>query len=53
MGFLATVPAFLRWLIYVLVVIVILILVALVVHALGGFDWVLKIGHFHMTLGVT
>ena len=53
MGFLATVPAFVRWLIYLLVAIVILILVALVVHALGGFDWVLRVGHFHLVIGVT
>ena len=53
MGFLASLPAFARWLIWLLIVVIVLILVALVVHALGGFVWNLRIGHFHLLIGVT
>ncbi|HEY5986263.1 MAG TPA: hypothetical protein VIV12_07805 [Streptosporangiaceae bacterium] len=41
------------WLLWLLVVIILVIVLALVVHALGGFDWVLRIGHFHWQLGVS
>ncbi len=41
------------WLIRLLVAIVVIILAAIVVSALGGFDWHLVTGHFHWDLGVT
>ena len=50
---LASLPAFLRWVIWVLIAVIIIVLVALIVHALGGFDWALKIGYFHWKIGVT
>jgi hypothetical protein len=42
-----------HWLITVLIIIVVIILLAIVVAALGGFDWVVHIGHFHLNIGVT
>lgn len=42
-----------RWLITLFVVIVVIILLAIIVAALGGFDWVVNIGHFHLNIGVT
>ncbi len=50
---LAGLPGWAAFIIWVLIVIVIIILVALAVHALGGFNWVVKIGHFHLQIGVT
>jgi hypothetical protein len=41
------------WFLWLLVVIIVVIVLALVVHALGGFDWVLRIGHFHWQVGVS
>jgi hypothetical protein len=41
------------WLLWLLLAIILVIVLALVVHALGGFDWVLRIGHFHWELGVS
>ena len=49
----AALPPLLRWLIWLLVVVILLILMALIVHALGGFDWSLRVGHFHLRLGVS
>lgn len=46
-------PGWLAFIIYLLIAVVIIILVAMVVHALGGFNWSLKIGHFHLGIGVT
>jgi hypothetical protein len=42
-----------RWLITLLIIIVVIIVLALIVGALGGFDWRIVIGHFHWNLGVT
>jgi len=50
---LASIPAALRILLWVLVAVIIIILIALVVHALGGFAWRLHIGHFFWQIGVT
>lgn len=46
-------PGWLAFLVYLLIVIVLIILIALVVHALGGFNWSLKIGYFIWRIGVT
>jgi len=46
-------PGWVAFLLWLLIVVVLIILVAMVVHALGGFEWKLQIGHFHLVLGVT
>jgi hypothetical protein len=40
------------WLVRLLVVVVVIILLAIVVGALGGFDWTVQVGHFHWDIGV-
>jgi len=42
-----------RWLITLLIIIVVIILLAIIVGALGGFDWHVIIGHFHWDVGVS
>jgi hypothetical protein len=42
-----------RWLVTLLIVVVVIILLAIVVGALGGFNWSVVIGHFHWDIGVT
>lgn len=42
-----------RWLIWILVVIIVIIVLSIVVSALGGFDWVVHIGHLHWDIGVS
>lgn len=46
-------PGWLSFVVWLLVAVIVVILVALVVHALGGFDWRVHIGHFRFQLGVT
>jgi hypothetical protein len=41
------------WLVTLLIVIIVIIIFAVIVSALGGFNWVLQIGHFHWDIGVT
>lgn len=41
-----------HWLITLLIVVVVIILLAIVIGALGGFDWTVVIGHFHWDIGV-
>jgi uncharacterized membrane protein len=52
MGFLASLPPTIRFFVWLLVGIIVLILIALVVSALGGFDWRLVVGHLHFDIGV-
>ena len=40
------------WLITLAIVIIVIIILALVIGALGGFDWRVVIGHFHWDIGV-
>ncbi len=40
------------WWFRLLIAVIVVILVALVVSALGGFNWVLEIGRFHLDVGV-
>ncbi len=47
------VPGFLWWIIWILVAVLVILLVALAIHYLGGFDLVLRIGHFHFNVGVS
>lgn len=42
-----------RWLITLLVVVFIIIIAAIVISALGGFDWHFAVGHFHWDIGVS
>ena len=49
----ASLPPLMRWLIWLMIAVIVVILIALVVHALGGFDWSLKIGYLHFKIGVT
>jgi hypothetical protein len=53
MTWLSGLPAIARFLIWVLIIVVVIIVLALVIHALGGFDLHLSIGHFFFQLGVT
>lgn len=46
-------PAVLRFLAWLLIIVIIVIVLAIVIHALGGFNWSLTIGHFHWDIGVT
>jgi hypothetical protein len=46
-------PAFLRWLVYLLILFIVIIVLAWVAHALGGFDLHFRIGHFVFRLAVT
>jgi hypothetical protein len=41
------------WLITLVISIIVILILALVVGALGGFDWHIVIGHFHWDIGVT
>ena len=41
-----------HWLITLLIVVVAIILLAIVIGALGGFDWTVQVGHFHWDIGV-
>ncbi len=41
-----------RWLVTLLIIIVVIILLAIVIGALGGFDWTVQVGHFHWDIGV-
>jgi hypothetical protein len=42
-----------HWLLTVLIVVIVVIILAIVIGALGGFEWVLRIGHFHLDIGVS
>lgn len=42
-----------RWLVVVLIVVIAVFILALIIGALGGFDWTVNIGHFHWNIGVT
>ena len=48
-----TIPAFVWFIFWLLVVVILIILAALVVHALGGFDLHFRAGHFFFQIGVT
>lgn len=41
-----------EWLIRILIAVVVIIVLALIIGALGGFDWHVVIGHFHWDVGV-
>jgi len=53
MSVLPALPRWAYWLVWLLIAVIVIILFALVVHALGGFDWSLHIGHFHLQIGVS
>lgn len=46
-------PAWAAFIFWLLVVVILVILAALVVHALGGFMWQMRMGHFRFLIGVT
>jgi hypothetical protein len=48
-----TIPAFVWFIFWLLVVVILIILAALVVHALGGFDLHFRAGHFVFQIAVT
>jgi hypothetical protein len=50
---LSNLPGWARAIVALLIIIIVVILVALVVHALGGFDWHMRIGFFRFLIGVT
>jgi len=41
------------WLITMLVIVIVVFVLALIIGALGGFDWHVMIGHFHWDIGVS
>ena len=47
------IPAFIVFLIWIVVVVLVIILLAWIVHATGGGELTLKLGHFHLAVGVT
>jgi hypothetical protein len=47
------IPAFVWTLIWIVVCILVVVLLALVVHHFGGASLSIKIGHFHLDIGVT
>jgi uncharacterized integral membrane protein len=47
------IPAFVVFLIWIVVSILVIILLAWIVHAIGGGELNLKLGHFHLSVGVT
>jgi hypothetical protein len=48
-----SIPAFVVFILWLLVAVILIILAALAVHALGGFDVHVRAGHFNFDLGVT
>jgi hypothetical protein len=50
---LADLPGFLRFLIYVIVAVIVVIVLALIVSKLGGFDEHFQLGHFHVDIGTS
>jgi uncharacterized integral membrane protein len=47
------IPAFVVFLIWIVVVVLVIILLAWIVHQTGGGELTLKLGHFHLEVGVT
>jgi hypothetical protein len=47
------IPRFVWFLIWIVVVILVIILLAFVVHYFGGGTLILRLGHFHMQIGVS
>jgi hypothetical protein len=47
------IPAFVWFLIWLVVCILAIILLALLIHHFGGASLTIKIGHFYMNIGVT
>lgn len=50
---LASIPAFFRWLIYILIAFIVIIVLGMIIHAIGGGILTLHLGHFVFKLGVT
>lgn len=46
-------PGWLGFIVCVLIAVIVIILFALVVHALGGFSFGFRAGHFHFGVGVS
>ena len=46
-------PGFIWFLIWIVVVILLIILLAFIVHYFGGGVLILRLGHFHMQIGVS
>jgi hypothetical protein len=42
-----------HWLVVLAIVVIVIIILALIIGALGGFQWLLQVGHFHLDVGVT
>ena len=47
------IPGFVVFLIWVVLVVLVIILLAWIIHANGGGELTLRLGHFHMAVGVT
>jgi len=47
------IPAFVVFLIWIVVVVLVIILLAWILHETGGAELTVKIGHFHLNVGVT
>jgi hypothetical protein len=53
MGWIRSLPGPISFLIWLLIVFIVIIILALIISALGGFDWAFSVGHFHWDFGVT
>jgi len=47
------IPGFVVFLIWIVVVVLVIILLAWIIHGTGGGELTLKLGHFHLEVGVT
>jgi hypothetical protein len=47
------IPRFVWWLVWIVVIALVIILLAWIIHLTGGGLVVLKLGHFHMQIGVS
>jgi uncharacterized integral membrane protein len=45
-------PAFVVFLIWIVVVVLVIILLAWIIHQTGGGELTLRLGHFHLNVGV-
>jgi len=46
------IPAFVVFLIWIVVVVLVIILLAWIIHQTGGGELTLRLGHFHLEVGV-
>jgi hypothetical protein len=48
-----TIPGFVMTLIWIVLIILVIILLAWIVHLIGGGSFDLRLGHFHLVIGVS